>query len=117
MLVKMIANTSAVILLALFWVFLYLLKEYVKSNFATKDNEQIMKHAELIVLLPGFISMILFAVLLMQDGNTTLQNQLLLVWIEFAILFVGPFIYIIIVAFVKSILEYFRKKKEVIEHE
>lgn len=112
----MIQNTSAVVILALFWIFLYVLKEYIKDNFSTKNNEKIIRHADLILIFPGFISLIMFAVLLIQD-TPVLQNQIMLVWIEMAILLFSPFIIIFVIAFIKSFLESIMKKKEKTEHD
>lgn len=103
-------------LLGVFFVFLYYLKEYVEKNFVTEENKKIFNHVDLLFVIPSFFSMILFAILLMQD-NVTTQNRFLLIWIEFVILLFGPFVLIIVTAFLKSIFSFFKQKQEVMNHE
>ena len=107
----MIQNTSLTMILALFLIFIYVLKEYIRNNFETESNKKIMNQVDLLFIFPAFISIIFFSVILMQH-DIDIQNKLLIAWIEVLIFLFSPFILIMFVAFIKNVLEVFFPKNK-----
>lgn len=110
----MINNISAIGLMFGFFVFLYFFVDYFKTRF--KDKWRLSEEFDLLFIIPMFVTILFFTVLLM-ESTTSGQDRVLAGWFSFVTVLFAPFIMLILVAWFKKFLSLRKKPGMLEEHE
>lgn len=97
-----------------FFVFQYFFVEYFKTRF--KDKWKLSEEFDLFFIIPMFISILFFTVLLMQDTSAA-QDTVLAGWFAFITMLFTPFILLILIVWFKKFISLRKKPGALEEHE
>ena len=107
---QMIDNSALIMLFGIFLIVIYLLSQYLKEQFSSSDGKKsrIISQIDLIFYVSAFITLI-FATVIMVQSNEQTRDLLLMSWLGVVTLFDAPAIVIIVVSFIKAMLEDFKR--------